>query len=81
MECRVETLAKNLLRFLVDVSTDSLDPELTEELLNRATRCLLLLDHCSRGKLMVRFSFLLFVTVALRFCDMEVIFMCSCRRV
>ncbi|XP_062854745.1 TELO2-interacting protein 2 [Trichomycterus rosablanca] len=52
MECRVDVLARNLLRFLVDVSSDSLDPELTDELLNRASRCLLLLNHCSCGKLM-----------------------------
>ncbi|XP_026801521.3 TELO2-interacting protein 2 [Pangasianodon hypophthalmus] len=53
MECRLSVLARSLLRFLVDVSAESLAPELTEELSNRATRCLLLLDHCSHGRLRV----------------------------
>ncbi|TTM20203.1 Nuclear receptor subfamily 6 group A member 1-A [Bagarius yarrelli] len=53
MECRLSVLARSLLRFLVDVSEESLSPELIEELSNRATCCLLLLDHCSRGRLRV----------------------------
>ncbi|KAF7694890.1 TELO2-interacting protein 2 [Silurus meridionalis] len=53
MECRVAVLARSLLRFLVDVSEESLSPELIEELLTQATHCLLLLDHCSHGRLRV----------------------------
>ncbi|XP_027003333.2 TELO2-interacting protein 2 [Tachysurus fulvidraco] len=51
MECRLSLLTRSLLRFLVDVSAESLSPEITEELLKRASRCLLLLDRCSQGKL------------------------------
>ncbi|KAG7332018.1 hypothetical protein KOW79_003852 [Hemibagrus wyckioides] len=51
MECRLSILTRSLLRFLVDVSTEPLSPELTEELLKRASRCLLLLDRCSQGRL------------------------------
>lgn len=54
MACRLSVLARSLLRFLVDVSAEPLSPELTEELSNRASRCLLLLDHCSHGALRVR---------------------------
>ena len=46
-------LAKGLLRFLVDISSESLAPELRDLLLTRASRCLLLLDHCSHGRLRV----------------------------
>lgn len=53
MACRLSVLARSLLRFLVDVSAEPLSPELTEELSNRASRCLLLLDHCSHGALRV----------------------------
>ncbi|XP_072537245.1 TELO2-interacting protein 2 [Salminus brasiliensis] len=53
IECRMGVLAKSLLRFLVDISSESLSPELREELMTRASRCLLLLDHCSQGKLLV----------------------------
>ncbi|KAI4884263.1 hypothetical protein NFI96_014353, partial [Prochilodus magdalenae] len=53
MECRMAVLAKSLLRFLVDVSSESLAPELRDQLLTRASRCLLLLDHCSKGRLLV----------------------------
>ncbi|KAF5897832.1 TELO2-interacting protein 2, partial [Clarias magur] len=52
MECRLSVLARSLLRFLVDVTADvSLSPELTETLMSRASRCLLLLDRCSHGRL------------------------------
>uniref|UniRef100_A0A3B1JYZ0 TELO2 interacting protein 2 n=1 Tax=Astyanax mexicanus TaxID=7994 RepID=A0A3B1JYZ0_ASTMX len=53
MECRMDVLSKSLLRFLVDISSEPLAPELREELMTRASRCLLLLDHCSQGKLLV----------------------------
>ncbi|XP_036434145.1 TELO2-interacting protein 2 [Colossoma macropomum] len=53
MECRMDVLAKSLLRFLVDISSESLAPELRDQLLTRASRCLLLLDHCSHGRLRV----------------------------
>uniref|UniRef100_A0AAR2JHK6 TELO2 interacting protein 2 n=1 Tax=Pygocentrus nattereri TaxID=42514 RepID=A0AAR2JHK6_PYGNA len=54
MECRTGVLAKSLLRFLVDISSEPLAPELRDQLLTRASRCLLLLDHCSHGRLRVR---------------------------
>ncbi|XP_076846476.1 TELO2-interacting protein 2 isoform X2 [Brachyhypopomus gauderio] len=53
MACRMEVLAKSLLRFLVDVSSEPLAPELREELLKKASGCLMLLDHCSQGRLQV----------------------------
>ncbi|KAL7827095.1 hypothetical protein SRHO_G00328130 [Serrasalmus rhombeus] len=53
MECRTGVLAKSLLRFLVDISSEPLAPELRDQLLTRASRCLLLLDHCSHGRLRV----------------------------
>ncbi|XP_066500063.1 TELO2-interacting protein 2 isoform X2 [Hoplias malabaricus] len=53
MQCRMGAMTKSLLRFLVDVSSESLAPEVKEELLTRATHCLLLLDHCSQGQLRV----------------------------
>ncbi|KAK1787029.1 hypothetical protein P4O66_017406 [Electrophorus voltai] len=53
MECRMDVLAKSLLRFLVDVSSDPLVPELREELLHKASGCLILLDQCSQGRLQV----------------------------
>ncbi|KAI1900919.1 hypothetical protein AGOR_G00054790 [Albula goreensis] len=55
MECRLTTLVRALLRLLVDVSADhtSSPSGVREELLSRATRCLLLLDHCTQGKVKV----------------------------
>ncbi|KAL7884044.1 hypothetical protein AOLI_G00068140 [Acnodon oligacanthus] len=53
MEYRMGVLAKSLLRFLVDIASEPLAPELRDQLLTRASRCLLLLDHCSRGRLRV----------------------------
>lgn len=51
MERRMGSLAQSLLRFLVDVSSESLPPQLKEQLMTQASHCLLLLDHCSKGKL------------------------------
>ncbi|XP_065103581.1 TELO2-interacting protein 2 [Paramisgurnus dabryanus] len=51
MERRIGTLAQSLLRFLVDISSDSLSPQLKEQLMSKASHCLLLLNHCSKGKL------------------------------
>ncbi|KAJ8357969.1 hypothetical protein AAFF_G00047840 [Aldrovandia affinis] len=55
VERRLDTLVRALLRLLVDVSADraSSPPAVREELLGRATRCLLLLDRCTQGKLKV----------------------------
>ncbi|KAJ8379260.1 hypothetical protein SKAU_G00000380 [Synaphobranchus kaupii] len=57
LECRMAVLVRALLRLLVDVSEDraSAPPAVREELLSRATRCLLLLDCCSQGRLKVLF--------------------------
>ncbi|XP_059379492.1 TELO2-interacting protein 2 [Carassius carassius] len=51
MERRMSSLAQSLLRFLVDVSSESLNTQLKEQLMTQASHCLLLLDHCSQGKL------------------------------
>lgn len=51
MEKRRDSLAQSLLRFLVDVSSDSSPTELKEQLMTKASHCLLLLVHCSKGKL------------------------------
>lgn len=51
MERRMGSLAQSLLRFLVDVSSESLTPQLKEQLMSKASHCLLLLNHCSKGKL------------------------------
>ncbi|XP_050972593.1 TELO2-interacting protein 2 [Labeo rohita] len=53
MERRMGSLAQSLLRFLVDVSSESLPTELKEQLITQASHCLLLLDHCSKGKLQI----------------------------
>ncbi|XP_051759440.1 TELO2-interacting protein 2 [Ctenopharyngodon idella] len=51
MEKRMGLLTQSLLRFLVDISSDSLHTQLKEHLLTEASYCLLLLNHCSKGKL------------------------------
>ncbi|XP_043103142.1 TELO2-interacting protein 2 [Puntigrus tetrazona] len=51
MEKRMGSLAQSLLRFLVDISSESLPAPLKEQLMTQASHCLLLLDHCSKGKL------------------------------
>ncbi|XP_016345685.1 TELO2-interacting protein 2-like [Sinocyclocheilus anshuiensis] len=51
MERRMGSLAQSLLRFLVDVSSESIPTHLKEQLMTQASHCLLLLDHCSKGKL------------------------------
>ncbi|XP_030641361.1 TELO2-interacting protein 2 [Chanos chanos] len=51
MECRMGVLTRSLLRFLCDVESEPLAPKLREELMNRASRCLMLLDRCTEGKL------------------------------
>ncbi|XP_051525841.1 TELO2-interacting protein 2 [Myxocyprinus asiaticus] len=51
MERRVDSLAQSLLKFLVDVSSDSLPSQLKEQLMTKASHCLVLLNHCSKGKL------------------------------
>ncbi|KAL1269413.1 hypothetical protein QQF64_031702 [Cirrhinus molitorella] len=53
MERKMDSLAKSLLRFLVDVSSESLPNQLKEQLMTRASHCLLLLDHCSKGRLQI----------------------------
>ncbi|XP_064209863.1 TELO2-interacting protein 2 [Anguilla rostrata] len=55
LECRLAVLVRALLKLLVDVSADrtSAPPAVREELLRKATHCLLLLDYCSQGKLKV----------------------------
>ncbi len=55
------SLAQSLLRFLVDISSESLPTPLKEQLMTQATHCLLLLDHCSKGKLQVRTTIIIFV--------------------
>ncbi|XP_056585870.1 TELO2-interacting protein 2 [Triplophysa dalaica] len=50
MERRMGSLAQSLLRFLVDVSSESVPQELKEQLMSKASHCLLLLNHCSKGK-------------------------------
>uniref|UniRef100_A0A672RD09 TELO2 interacting protein 2 n=1 Tax=Sinocyclocheilus grahami TaxID=75366 RepID=A0A672RD09_SINGR len=50
----------SLLRFLVDVSSESLPTQLKEQLMTQASHCLLLLDHCSKGKLQVRMTIIIF---------------------
>ncbi|KAG9354873.1 hypothetical protein JZ751_001586 [Albula glossodonta] len=51
----VQNVALFIERLLVDVSADhtSSPSGVREELLSRATRCLLLLDHCTQGKVKV----------------------------
>ncbi|KAJ7993786.1 hypothetical protein DPEC_G00258330 [Dallia pectoralis] len=51
MECRFSVLTKSLLRLLCDLSTESLHQEVRDELVTKATHCLQLLDHCTRGQL------------------------------
>ncbi|KAK7135421.1 hypothetical protein R3I94_014173 [Phoxinus phoxinus] len=51
MEKRMGLLTQSLLRFLVDISSDSLPTQLKEHLMTEASQCLLLLNHCSKGKL------------------------------
>ncbi|KAM9546175.1 TELO2-interacting protein 2 isoform 1-T2 [Salvelinus alpinus] len=51
MECRLSALVQSLLRLLCDLSTESIPPAVREELVTKATHCLLLLDHCTQGKL------------------------------
>uniref|UniRef100_A0A8C1Z1E7 TELO2 interacting protein 2 n=1 Tax=Cyprinus carpio TaxID=7962 RepID=A0A8C1Z1E7_CYPCA len=58
MERRMGSLAQSLLRFLVDISSESLPIQLKEQLMTQASHCLLLLDHCSKGKLQVRMTIL-----------------------
>ncbi|XP_067251420.1 TELO2-interacting protein 2 [Chanodichthys erythropterus] len=51
MEKRMDLLTQSLLRFLVDISSDSLPTQLKEHLMTEASHCLLLLNHCLKGKL------------------------------
>ncbi|KAG7480794.1 hypothetical protein MATL_G00060060 [Megalops atlanticus] len=55
VECRLAVLARALLKLLVDVSMDRtpLSAGVRAELLDKATRCLMLLNHCTQGKLKV----------------------------
>ncbi|XP_007433794.1 TELO2-interacting protein 2 [Python bivittatus] len=55
MTCRLAIILKALLRMMWDVATDrSTTPELVKAaLLQRATKCLLLLNHCSQGQVKV----------------------------
>uniref|UniRef100_A0A8C1BG53 TELO2 interacting protein 2 n=1 Tax=Cyprinus carpio TaxID=7962 RepID=A0A8C1BG53_CYPCA len=48
-----------VLRFLVDISSESLPTQLKEQLMTQASHCLLLLDHCSKGKLQVRMTIII----------------------
>ncbi|KFP74442.1 TELO2-interacting protein 2, partial [Acanthisitta chloris] len=55
MPCRLPVLLKALLRFIWDVHTDqgSTPEPVRAALLQRATQCLILLDHCSQGQVKV----------------------------
>ncbi|XP_028851842.1 TELO2-interacting protein 2 isoform X2 [Denticeps clupeoides] len=53
MECRLAVFGQSLLRFLCDVSMETLSPDIKDKLLGKATHCLQLLDFCTRGKLKV----------------------------
>nr|XP_034995605.1 TELO2-interacting protein 2 isoform X2 [Zootoca vivipara] len=55
MSCRLAVLLKALLRMMLDVATDrSLTPEpVKAELLQKATECLILLDHASHRQVKV----------------------------
>jgi len=58
VSCRLVVLLKALLKLICDVAKD---PNLTPEpvkntLLEEATDCLILLDHCSQGQVKVRES-------------------------
>uniref|UniRef100_W5NDB4 TELO2 interacting protein 2 n=1 Tax=Lepisosteus oculatus TaxID=7918 RepID=W5NDB4_LEPOC len=55
MKSRINVLLKTLLRLLYDVATDlsPTPPAVREELMKRATRCLILLDHSCQGTLKV----------------------------
>lgn len=52
MKCRVSVLVRSLLRLLVDVSseTESTPAAVRQELMDKASRCLVLLDHATDGK-------------------------------
>ncbi|XP_046904555.1 TELO2-interacting protein 2 [Hypomesus transpacificus] len=50
MACRLSVLVRSLLRLLVDVSSEDTSAAVRQELMDRATRCLLLLDHATKGK-------------------------------
>uniref|UniRef100_A0A8C5KK76 TELO2 interacting protein 2 n=1 Tax=Jaculus jaculus TaxID=51337 RepID=A0A8C5KK76_JACJA len=56
ISCRLIVLLKALLKLLCDIARDtSLTPESTKKaLLQEATHCLILLDHCSQGQVKVR---------------------------
>lgn len=56
ISCRVVVLLKALLKLICDVARDtSLTTEATKStLLQEATDCLILLDHCSQGQVKVR---------------------------
>ncbi|KAB1257551.1 TELO2-interacting protein 2 [Camelus dromedarius] len=58
VSCRLVVLLKALLKLICDVARDSsLTPEpVKNALLEEATDCLILLDHCSRGQVKVRDS-------------------------
>lgn len=58
ISCRLVVLLKALLKLICDVARDpSLTPEpVKSALLEAATDCLLLLDHCSKGQVKVRDS-------------------------
>lgn len=56
VSCRLVVLLKALLKLVCDVARDrSLTPEpVKSALLEEATACLILLDHCSQGRVKVR---------------------------
>ncbi|KAM6965433.1 TELO2-interacting protein 2 [Aplochiton taeniatus] len=57
MECRLGVLVRSLLRLLCDVSEEPLlAPPVKKLLMDKASRCLLLLDHCTHGKLQPLFQ-------------------------
>lgn len=57
MECRLGVLVRCLLRLLCDVSEEPLLATPVKQLLmDKASRCLLLLDHCTHGKLQPLFQ-------------------------
>ncbi|NXH11410.1 TTI2 protein, partial [Bucco capensis] len=55
MPCRLPVLLQALLKLIWDVHTDhsSTPEQVKATLLQRATQCLILLDHCSEGQVKV----------------------------
>lgn len=57
MTSRADVVLRSLLKFLLDVSSDSdLDDSLKQRLMSEATLCIMLMDCCCHGNLQVRSS-------------------------